>query len=142
MASYADLVRGNAGGVGSVQGSSSQNGPGVSRSAQGRQNEAGSTEKGNSVTQTVEVVFEGRPQSPTSLHPTKAQEGEQLPPGYSRSYAGLLLKDLKRDITVNQDAVKQEMEYLQTFAVIAFFIGGKPPEHLMSGWMEKLKEQD
>jgi hypothetical protein len=35
----------------------------------------------------------------------------------------------------------QEMEYLQTFAVIAFFIGGKPPEHLMSGWMEKLKEQ-
>jgi hypothetical protein len=89
----------------------------------------------------VEAVFEGQEQLPTALHPTKVQKGEQLPPGYSRSYASLLLRDLKREIHVNQDAVKHEMEFLQAYAITAFFIGGKPPEHLMYEWLEKLKDQ-
>jgi hypothetical protein len=33
------------------------------------------------------------------------------------------------------------MDFLQTFAVIAFFIGGRPPESQMQGWLGKLKEQ-
>jgi hypothetical protein len=114
---------------------------GSSKSAQGSQNGPRSSERTNNVTETIEALFEGQGKLPTSLHPTKVQEGEQLPPGYSRSYAGLLLKDTKREIQVNQDAVKSEMEYLQAFAIIAFFIGGKPSEHLMLGWLEKLKEQ-
>jgi hypothetical protein len=140
MASYADLVRGGTQEGRSTQAHGGRNERETPGAAQGGQHGSGSSERVNSVTETIEVVFEGQAKSPTSLHPTKAQEGEQLPPGYSRSYAGLLLKDLKREIQVNQDAVKQEMEYLQTFAVIAFFIGGKPSEHLMFEWLEKLKE--
>jgi hypothetical protein len=140
MASYADLVRGGMQEGRSTQAHGSRNERDTPGSAQGGQNGSGSSERVNSVTETIEAVFEGQAKSPTSLHPMKAQEGEQLPPGYSRSYAGLLLKDLKREIQVNQDVVKQEMEYLQTFAVIAFFIGSKPLEHLMFEWLEKLKE--
>ena len=141
MASYADLVRGSAQGSGPAQTNGAQAGGGNSQPGQGNPNGSESSDRGNSVTQTIEAVFEGQAQSPSTLHPTKAQAGEQLPPGYSRSYAGLLIKDLKHKITVNQDAVKHEMEFLEAYAVIAFFIGGKPPEHLMYEWLEKLKEQ-
>jgi hypothetical protein len=59
------------------------------------------------------------------LHPTKAQEGEKLPAGYARSYTGFVIRDLKREIKVDQDIIKQEMDFLSTFAVIEGFVGGK-----------------
>jgi hypothetical protein len=35
---------------------------------------------------------------------------------------GLLLKDMELEIQVNHDIVKHEMEFLQAFAMIAFFM--------------------
>jgi hypothetical protein len=38
---------------------------------------------------------------------------------------------MKREIQINQDVVKCEMDFLQAYVVIAFFIGGRPPESRM-----------
>jgi hypothetical protein len=35
------------------------------------------------------------------LNPIKAAPGESLPQGFSRSYAGFFIKDLKREIQVD-----------------------------------------
>jgi hypothetical protein len=47
-----------------------------------------------------------------TLHPTKVTPGETLPEGYSRSYGGLFLRNLQQEIEVDQDIVRQEMDYL------------------------------
>jgi hypothetical protein len=141
MASYADMVRGGAGNARSAQeaGRSGER-PQTHRTTEVRDATRSSNQATNA-TRNVEEVFACQEQSKVLPHPTKAQAGEQLPDGYSRSYAGLLLKDTKREIQVNQDIVRCEMEFLQTYAVIAFFIGGRPPESRMQGWLDKLKDQ-
>jgi hypothetical protein len=60
-------------------------------------------------------------------HPTKASPGERLPDGYSRSYAGFLLCDQRREVTVDQH--------------IAFFLGGKPVEAQLFAWIAQLQTQ-
>lgn len=78
---------------------------------------------------TVKAVLDN-PDLPTDQpHPLKASPGEELPEGFSRSYAGFLLRDTKRVIQVSQDIVKQEMNFLATFAVIGCFVEGRPPQH-------------
>jgi hypothetical protein len=72
-----------------------------------------------------------RPVACNGLHPTRAMPGEELPEGYSRSYAGFLLRNQNREVEVDQDVVRQEMDYLVQFVVIASFIGGKPLEHTL-----------
>jgi hypothetical protein len=141
MASYADKVRGGA----RISGSANEGGQGSDRPQEQRQTEgqdaSNTSHRAANATRTVEEVFKSQGLTTELPHPTKAQEGEQLPSGYSRSYAGLLIKDLKREIQVNQDAVKCEMDFLQNFAVIAFFIGRRPLESQMQGWLETLKVQ-
>lgn len=66
---------------------------------------------------------------------TKASIRETLPTGYSRSYAGFLLRDGHFIIQVDQKVMKHEAEYLQNFATITCFIGGKPPEYQMQNWI-------
>ena len=61
------------------------------------------------------------------LHPTKVTPGETLPEGYSCSYGGLL-RNLHQEIEVDQDIVRQEIDYLSQYVTIAFFLGGRPPE--------------
>jgi hypothetical protein len=74
-------------------------------------------------------VFESQGQNLHGLHPTKVQHEEKLPEGFRRNYAGFLIRDLNREVEVNQDAVKHEMEYLAKFAIIACFVGGRPTDH-------------
>jgi hypothetical protein len=62
----------------------------------------------------------------------------QLPEGYSRSYAGLLLRNQQREVEVDQAIVRHEMEYLSQFMVIAFFLGRKPSKVQMSTWLAQL----
>lgn len=137
MASYADTVRGEAGSRTLPAFNRDRTTAEALRPRERRETPAASYQATNA-TRTVEEVFESQEGIAALPHPTKAQAGEQLPNGYSRSYAGLLLKDLKREIQVNTDIVKSEMDFLQTFAVIAFFIGGRPPEIQMQGWLGKL----
>jgi hypothetical protein len=83
-------------------------------------------------------VFESQGQNLHGLHPMKAQPEEKLPEGFRRNYAGFLLRDLNREVEVNQDAVKHEMEYLAKFATIACFVGGRPTDHQLRNWLETL----
>jgi hypothetical protein len=80
-----------------------------------------------------------RPVASNGLHPTRAMPGEELPEGYSRSYTGFLLQNQNREVEVDQDVVRQEMDYLAQFVVIASFIGGKPPEHMLQQWLSHLQ---
>jgi hypothetical protein len=61
------------------------------------------------------------------LNPTKAEPSKSLPQGYTRSYVGFLIKDLQREVKVDQEIVSQETAYLQAFGVIAGIIGRRPP---------------
>jgi hypothetical protein len=83
-------------------------------------------------------VFVSQGQNLHGLHPTKAQLEEKLPEGFRRNYAGFLLRDLNREVEVNQDAVKHEMEYLVKFATIVCFVGGRPTDHQLRNWLETL----
>lgn len=44
---------------------------------------------------------------------------------------GFLLRDGKRMIPVDQEVIKQEMKFLEEFAVIACFVEEKPPNFEM-----------
>ena len=79
----------------------------------------------------AEVAAKVYEQSPTigkTPHPTQPQDGESLPVGFSRSYAGFLLCKQKRIVKVDQDIIKQEMDYLERFIVIVGFVGSKPSD--------------
>jgi hypothetical protein len=54
----------------------------------------------------ISEIFDSTPGARNIPHPTRALPGEELPTGYSRSYAGLLLRDHNREIVVDQDVVK------------------------------------
>lgn len=87
----------------------------------------------------VKAMFTESDGTTSYLHPVKATPGEKLPDGFSRSYAGFLLREDKRVIQVDQTIVKQEMDYLASFAVIESFVKGKPPQHEMQAWLEALQ---
>jgi hypothetical protein len=72
----------------------------------------------------------------TSLpHPTKATPGEELPAGFAQSYASFLICNHQREIEIDQDIVKQEMEYLRQYVAIVCVIGGSPVMSTISGWI-------
>jgi hypothetical protein len=75
----------------------------------------------------------------SGLHLTKAQPNEQLPNGFKRSYVGFLIHDLGREVSVDQDIVKMEMEYLTNFVTTAFFVGGRPPMQPLLRWLEEIQ---
>ena len=77
-------------------------------------------------TETVNQIFKACANLQLTLHPTKANPGEELPPGYSRSYAGFLIHNLEREIEVDQDVIKQKMDYLTQFMAIVCFVGDAP----------------
>jgi hypothetical protein len=83
--------------------------------------------------------YESQMNSSSALHPTKASPGEELPEDYSRSYTGFLLHDSQYEIEVDQDVVKQEMEYLTKFVSIVCFVGGAPSQGTMSQWIAQLQ---
>lgn len=89
----------------------------------------------------LKAVHSGSDTSSGTPHPVKATPGEQLPAGYSRSYAGFLLRDEKRVIEVNQEIIKHKMEYLTEFTVIACFVEGRPPNHEMQLWLNQLQQK-
>jgi hypothetical protein len=71
----------------------------------------------------------------------KATTRENLPKGFLRSYVGLLLRDQKRKVQVNQDIIKHDMQYLRTYGVVAGFVGTKPSEHALRSWLSCLQIQ-
>lgn len=82
------------------------------------------------------INFQG---NSAKIHPTKAEDGELLPDGYSRSYVGFLFRTTCREIEVNQSVVKKEIDYLQRHVVLASFVGGRPSSAILSYWIEHLK---
>ena len=70
-------------------------------------------------TEGIVEIFANQQQTNSGLHTTRASQGEQLPEGYSRSYARFLFRDMKREIEVDQAVVKEEMDYLTCFSTIA-----------------------
>jgi hypothetical protein len=99
----------------------------------------GAVSQAGVVEEAVARIFEqGTKDTP---HPSKAQPNETLPEGYARSYSGLLLRGGTREIKVDQAIIKQEMDYLETHAVIGSFIGGKPPLHFLMQWLHHLQQE-
>lgn len=76
-----------------------------------------------------------------AIHPTRATAGERLPEGYSRSYGGFLLRQEPRIIPIDQHMVRREMEYLSKHVLLAFFVGGRPPQHSLPQWVEAIQRQ-
>jgi hypothetical protein len=69
------------------------------------------------------------------------QSEEKLPERFRRNYVGFFLRDLNREVEVNQDAVKHEMEFMVKFATIACFVGGCPLENHLKKWLGTLGER-
>ena len=79
--------------------------------------------------------FASQPSATSTPHPTKAAPGEELPEGFTRSYAGFLVRNVQREIEVDQDIVKEEMEYLIQFLSIVCFVGGALPQASILQWL-------
>jgi hypothetical protein len=130
--SYADCVRG---------GASSDHPAGVDTGRVLNQVGALQAGQGSGVADFATKVTQVLEHQPSTVipHPTKPLPDESLPEGFTRSYAGFLLKGGNREIEVDQDVVEQEMQWLQNFAVIACFLGGTPPAYQLRNWLETLK---
>lgn len=89
----------------------------------------------------MQAVVTGSETTTKASHPIKATLGESLLEGFSRSYAGFWLRDNKRVIEVNQAIVKQKIDYLVAFAVIACFVEVRPLHHKMKEWLSTLQEK-
>lgn len=98
-------------------------------------------EDNGDTTSMMASIYSDRQPSRNVPHPVKAAPGETLPEGFSRNYAGFLLRDMKREIKVDQNVVKEEMEFYSQFVVIANFIGGKPNEQALHQWLVPLQSQ-
>jgi hypothetical protein len=68
------------------------------------------------------------------LNPAKVEPNESLPEKNSRNYVGFFITDFQREIQVDQAIVQQEMEYLQNFRVMAYFISKRPPALQLQQW--------
>ena len=74
----------------------------------------------------------------SSINPTKPGEGESLPDGYARNYAGFLIQTRKRRIHVSEDLVAAEARFLQDHLIVASFIGGRPSTTGFTKWLSQL----
>lgn len=72
------------------------------------------------------------------IHPTKGQPGETLPEGFSRNYAGFLLRESKKEIEVNEETVLAEAARLKNVMIIACFVGARPPWEDFQLWLAAL----
>lgn len=88
---------------------------------------------------TVKAVLDALDLTSNQPHPLNGVPGEKLPGSYSRCYAGLLLRDTKSVISVSQDIVKLEMDFLAKFDVIGCFVEGRPPLHELQPWLDQLQ---
>lgn len=88
-------------------------------------------------TQTVWQHLVAHSTNPLNL--TKASLDEKLPTGCCRSYATFLLCKGHNIVQVDQMVVWQEAKYLQNYATIVCFIGGKLPEYHMRNWIRLLQ---
>ena len=75
------------------------------------------------------------------FHPTIATPGEQLPEGYSRSCAGFLLCNTLSEVKVDQEVVRKESERLQKHAIVAYFVGGRQTNAVLTQWVAALQTQ-
>jgi hypothetical protein len=89
--------------------------------------------------QTRQCKFSSAP--PVSPFTRPRLRMRDLPEGYSRSYAGFLIHNHHREISVDQDVVKQEMDYLTQFVLIVCFIGGSPPMAAIPQWIKQLQNK-
>ena len=75
------------------------------------------------------------------IHPTKASPGEMLPPGLFRSKTGFLLNSQVREVEIDIELVKKNMEYFRKYVVIAYFVGGKQNSVILRDWVATLTNQ-
>jgi hypothetical protein len=77
----------------------------------------------------------------TEIHLTKASPGEQLPPGLICSKAGFLLNSQVREVVIDAELVKKNMEYFRKYVVIAYFVGRKQSGSTLREWLVSLAGQ-
>jgi hypothetical protein len=75
------------------------------------------------------------------IHPTKASPGEQLPPGLIHSKTGFLLNSQVREVEIDVELVKKNMEYFRKYVVIAYFVGRKQSGLILREWLAALASQ-
>jgi hypothetical protein len=101
---------------------------------------AATEQKEAALTEAANQLFASQPSATSTPHPTKAAPGEELPEGFTRSYAGFLLRNVQREIEVDQDIVKEEMEYLTQFlSIFVCFVGGALPQASIPQWLNQLQ---
>jgi len=70
------------------------------------------------------------------IHPTIAFSGEELRQlNFSCSYASFLLNTKIVEVKINQEVVRKETKYLQKYAIVADFIGGKHIYEALLFWV-------
>jgi hypothetical protein len=70
-----------------------------------------------------------------AVDPTKGHQGEKLPDGTSRNFAGLLLKNASREIQVDENLVEAEITRLRSRLLIGCFVGRKPSALEFEEWL-------
>lgn len=75
------------------------------------------------------------------FHPTVAAPGELLLEGYSRSCTGFLFCNTIVEVQVDQEVVKKETERLQKHAIVAYFVGGRQANAVLTQWVTALQTQ-
>nr|PNR43494.1 hypothetical protein PHYPA_015875 [Physcomitrium patens] len=73
-----------------------------------------------------------------TLNPTKPQLEETLPEGFTRNYAGFLIKSARKRIHVSKEIVATEEEFLEDYIVVASFLGGKLTPLAFAAWLANL----
>lgn len=73
-----------------------------------------------------------------TLNPTKPQLEETLPEGFTRNYAGYLIKSARKRIHVSKEIVATEEEFLEDYIVVASFLGGKLTPLAFAAWLANL----
>lgn len=74
----------------------------------------------------------------SQINLTSPSEGELLPEGFARNYAGFLIKTRKKRIHVTEELVAAEERYLKDHLIVASFIGGRPSPSGFTTWLAKL----
>ena len=72
------------------------------------------------------------------INPTKLGEGESLPDGYAKNYAGFLIKTTRKRVHVSEELVVAEVRFLQDHMIVASFVGRRPSSAGFDLWLSKL----
>ena len=75
------------------------------------------------------------------IHPNKASPDEMLPPGLFHSKTGFLLNSQVREVEIDIELVKRNMEYFRKYVVIVYFVGGKQSSLILRDWLAMLANQ-